>query len=189
MKEHDKFISTYKEIENLVRNICQDSSPMIYLEEKYESEAQKIRLCRIIRNYIQHNNDYESYIKITPSLQKFLEGLKKEVELSLSRASEIMTPLKKAPTINYNNKLYETVNYMNKKKVDCVFCIKNGDVVGLFDNSSIRKALSSPITKTTKINDYLINKKLKKVDINDTGLSKTDEPILVYEEGVLVGII
>ena len=71
MKEHLKFIETYKELEKECRD--NDFDIKNIEEELSDDDGNRLRMCRYFRNFIQHVKGYESFLTITPDMQKFLE--------------------------------------------------------------------------------------------------------------------
>lgn len=152
MKEHDQFITTYKNIEILIKQhyeIPDNISPIKYYEDVICKDNQinsKLRLCRNIRNYIQHEEDYNSFITISLEMQKFLDKLYSYLlnesdtveknKISLSKSLRVVSP---------SIKLIEAVSKMKaiagKKKSNTLVVMENNKPIGIFDSDCINNAI------------------------------------------------
>lgn len=77
--QHDNFISAFKRVEQLIRNYpgAPDGANFKWLEDRItEPKTQsKMRMCRMIRNYVQHEEDYSEFIGIADGMISFLNSL------------------------------------------------------------------------------------------------------------------
>lgn len=135
MNKYDIFISKFKEIENLIPklpNATSDSNFKWYEDNIIDIEKKnKLYLCRIIRNYIQHNKDYEKFIKISDDMIKFMENIFQEINNQLSNAETIMIKLNKIDKCSLKDKGLDVLNLMIKKKLEYIPLIENDFFVGI----------------------------------------------------------
>lgn len=73
-KDIENFLQIYKELEGLVLQNY-DKTIFEYESELDQTSSKKLQICRILRNYIQHNEDGFDFVAVSPSMQKFLSGL------------------------------------------------------------------------------------------------------------------
>lgn len=152
MKMHDKFIETYKELESAVRN--EFESVRAYEESLPDEDAKKLQICRIIRNYIQHNADYEKFISISSDMQSFLEshvyklrclnGILKDAMLSVAKYGCLF---------DETESVVNAAGILAKKKRDSGIVIdKKGEIIGVLTKSLISDLTGEKaITASTKI--------------------------------------
>lgn len=177
MNKHDIFINEYNKLENL---LCQlDEAPsdvnMRWLEDTLtdNKNRSKLYLCRITRNYIQHNTDYDTFVAVTDEMIEFLRDLYKIVYSKLLTVNERMIPLNKCIIKEINDNIYETVNIMNSKDYDFVPIIENGKVKGIFSKSTISNLFTDDkINKKSTFKD--INEKLLKINKEKICFIKTE---------------
>ena len=135
MNKYDIFISKFKEIENLIPklpNATSDSNFKWYEDNIIDMEKKnKLYLCRIIRNYIQHNKDYEKFIAISDDMLKFMENIFQEINSQLSNAETIMIKLSKIDKCSLKDKGLDVLNLMIKKKIEYIPLIENDFFVGM----------------------------------------------------------
>lgn len=77
MSKFDDFIAAYKDYEAACREV--GSMPLdMESDEGVQAVpglADKLKICRIIRNYIQHNTDYEGFLEVTKGQIKTLTDM------------------------------------------------------------------------------------------------------------------
>ena len=159
MKVHDNFIETYKELESLVRE--KYDSVRTYEETLQDEDSKKLQLCRIIRNYIQHNSDYESFISISPGMQSFLDDLVYSLHCKNGILKDHMQSIAKFGCLfNETDSVVDAASMLNKKHRKYGIVInKKGEIIGLLTNDVISTAfglkLLTASTKISKIVDLL----------------------------------
>lgn len=73
-RQIDNFLQTYKELEALVQQ-NHNKTIFEYENDLDSTDSKKLQICRILRNYIQHNEDGYDFVAISDDMQKFLESL------------------------------------------------------------------------------------------------------------------
>ena len=158
MKTHDRFIEIYKSIESAIREVY-DEIPEAnfkwYEDQQTDVEyANKLRLCRNIRNFIQQNKAYETFIEIAPEMQFFLEKVLLDLKLKKGIAWEISTSAGKCFIPKETDIIYNVAEGMSKRNLEaCVVTTEEGTYAGLITGRSLSIAVTSgKQLKKTKIN-------------------------------------
>lgn len=73
----EDFISAYKQLENTLR--LRDMKVIDYENTLPEEDKKKLQLCRITRNYIQHEYDYKDFCSMSNGMIEFLEEKNNEI--------------------------------------------------------------------------------------------------------------
>ena len=80
---YEEFLNLYKSIESAIpkmKDASSDANVRWYEETITDAEKRnKLYLCRITRNYIQHNVDFSTFINISPGILSFLRDIYIEV--------------------------------------------------------------------------------------------------------------
>lgn len=135
INKYEIFISKFKEIENLIKklpNATSDSNFKWYEDSILDMEKKnKLYICRIIRNYIQHNKDYENFIEISDEMIKFMENILKEINGKISKAEDIMIQLNKINKCCIKDNCLDILKLMIKKKIEYIPLIENDLFIGI----------------------------------------------------------
>lgn len=148
MKQHDVFIEKYKELEKLLTVSVRE-----YEDTLSEEDAQKMRICRLLRNYIQHNADYEKVISIAPGLQAYLDSVVDNLHKQNGILKEHMVSAAKYGFVSETDAVADAAAIMNKKKRKSNIVLnKNGEYLGILTKEIVSDCFGElNITKTTKI--------------------------------------
>ena len=153
------YISKYNNIETKLckLNNAPADANIKWFEDSLEDVKikNKLYLCRIIRNYIQHNTDYKEFITITDEMLKFLDSIDFMVSSKLNTAENIMVPLKKIKYGKIEDNIQDVVKIMSSKNFDFIPIIDNDyKLTGIFSVTSILTLISSEgLKKTSKFKD------------------------------------
>lgn len=161
----EKFLEAYKELEQILRE--DNVSVLDYENSLSEADKEKLKVCRIIRNYASHND--KKFVTCTKEQIKFLEELK---IVHLQDKDIVGNYFTKLPLTQ--NKMQDVVTAIQKKKyaridlgiVDATTCIK------YYGKRKITKCLD-----------------LQTVDVNDRIRDLCVGLYAVKRNGKLVGII
>lgn len=164
MKQHDAFIDKYKEMEKLLPITVRE-----YEDSLPEEEAQKMRLCRLMRNYIQHNADYEKMILIAPGMQAYIDSVVDGLHRQNGILKEHMTSAAKYGFMSESDTIVDCAVMMSKKKRrNNIVLDKNGEYLGVITKDIISDCFGNmgitKITKISKISDFLINAPICKMN-------------------------
>ena len=112
----DKFLENWKELENVMRT--KKGMEVREWEEKNEGkiEAERLKVCRIIRNYVAHNNTEGFIYKVDNTMirwiKNFTKDLKKRNKSTKTDKVKLVKPKKvEKPT----NKSVKSVSKTKKK--------------------------------------------------------------------------
>ena len=93
--QHDNFIAAFKRVEQLVRNYpgAPEGANFKWLEDKMTDQKiqSKMRMCRMIRNYVQHEEDYNEFIGIADGMISFLNNLYAQLSKTTGVYGSIMS--------------------------------------------------------------------------------------------------
>lgn len=116
-----KFIEKYKELEGILRN--SDSLSILQYEETLSaSDMERLRICRQIRNYVQHHDDGSIFLTATPAMTVFLESL---IQSENAKRGMVKDKLYRLSPLSYDDTLGSGLErYANSKRewmpvVDC----------------------------------------------------------------------
>lgn len=185
----EKLLSSYKDYESLVRDTGRD--PKEVEDQAPELEGQRLRMCRLFRNYLSHVND-PGFLEPTAKMTGFLARRVTELKM----AGDVAKKHLKKPAvavISDNMKLGEAVRQVLPLEREPVVCqTRSGYVIyGLFD--LVKAALDSP--KSTKVS-AVTPKRVKPVFVRpDTPVAELDPDRVTIctddgtEAGKLLGVV
>lgn len=185
----EKLLNAYKDYESLVRDSGRD--PKELEDQAPELEGQRLRMCRLFRNYLSHVND-PGFLEPTAKMTGFLARRVTELKM----AGDVTKKHLKKPAvavISDSMKLGEAVRQVLPLQREPVVCqTKGGYVVyGLFD--LVKAALDSP--KTAKVST-VVPKRVKPVFVRpDVPVAELDPDRVMIctddgtETGKLLGVV
>lgn len=150
MKIHDDFIRTFKELETEL-----GCSIRIHEEDAMEEDAKKLQVCRILRNYIQHEADYENFIAISPGMQKYLSDYLMNVRRKKGIVKDFLETLTKYGSLSDQNTLLDAALLLKRKNKHTLPVIQldktNTYHVYLISKDFVSDCFADGITKNTKL--------------------------------------
>lgn len=142
---YDEFLTLYKNIESLIPKMknAPINANVKWLEETIldQEKRNKLYLCRITRNYIQHNSDFQDFIQISSGMILFLKEIYIEVLSSQMKNRDIMLKGKQLFLKNVNDEILNTIKKMDSKKLKYVPILKDNKLIGIFSDKNIRQML------------------------------------------------
>lgn len=162
------YITKYNDIENLLNKLpdAPSDANMKWLEDQITDIKikNKLYLCRILRNYIQHNSDFKEFISITDTMIDFLDEIKSLVLNKLTLIKTVMIPKKKLIIKKLSDSILETIIIMNSKNIDCIPIIDDNEtVLTIFTkDDALQLFEKEKIKKSTKFKDLDQKKELNK---------------------------
>lgn len=183
-KMHTDFVNKYKELDALYKNQGLD------IKEVEESSSitfqSHLRFCRLMRNYISHNDDYGSFVAITPAMMKFLTDTIKELDKDTSKAKHLMSKKPIAVDTTLFSDIAKLIAHFNT----VVIVDKAGIYKGIFTKKGLCKMISEgKVGKTSKITDFIEKAKPVIVDPEEEGKNIDDELTIVEKTGRVIGVI
>jgi predicted transcriptional regulator len=150
MSKNDKYMDIYRRFEAAVKKSGFASIKAYeesFADNKFKQE--QIKICRLIRNYIEHEN--ANFVEASENMISFL--LKEAMELD-----ENETPVKKKMTsiksaIRDTDLLVVAADFMTKKKADLIPIFdKNDFAIGCLSSAEIVKYIAAgDFTKAKKV--------------------------------------
>lgn len=159
-----EYLDKYKKLEELLRQSQESPDSIFELETNYNNskEAEKLKLCRLVRNYLQHNTD--DFIEPSEEMIKFLDSEIFEIESKFLRVKDQYTRTK---AISEDLTFKEAILLLNTKNFLPVVS-KDNLVIGTFNDTVIRKSIkNNKLNNKIKTNKDLLSGVLPFVSIND----------------------
>ena len=193
-------LEKYKELEQILRNKEKqigDGSVLSYENTLNQDDLEKLKVCRIIRNYCQHHADYSKFMSID-GMTSFLDKQIKEIEKQESLVKDIMDKTK-APTLK--DTFEDIIKYLIKTEAN--FCPVLNDrpkknepvLVGVFTKENILDlVLKNKLnTKISKLVDKKAEKELKNYKVVESKLQtkklESNKSYIVIDDNVFKGVI
>ena len=170
---YEEFLDIFRQIESNLKDVPDLPSDeqrggkslfQFYEESDYVDDKEKIklRMCRIIRNYCVHEQDYENFISINNGMIDFMKYEALKIQSLYLKVSDVMVPFNKMVYVTTDNTLFQAVEIMHRKKIDEVPVLdKNNMLVGFFTKDNLYSAISNEIKLTLKFSKYTNLKKWK----------------------------
>lgn len=159
------FIRIYKELEEAAK---EEGLSLFDLEQSLDEKSKKkMQLCRLMRNYIQHENDV-TFVATTDAQEDFLKKLCIDLRRRGGVCKDQMISLTKRGVCTPDDTLYDIAGIMKKKNVQLIYVVNNNQVMGYVSKGMISDLFYSGITKTTKLKgNYCPLYPIKTLDEND----------------------
>lgn len=145
-----KFLEVYKELEKTLSLMGTD---VVNYENIFtdSSNSNKLRMCRMTRNYLQHNND-QNFVEPTDQMISFLERLNNSLLAKTTTNGKKMVKADKIK-IDINDRVEDILPVLAKNKVLLVY--DKNTFKGLYRvNTYLNFSLKNKITKTTKVGTF-----------------------------------
>lgn len=159
-----EYLEKYKKLEELLKQSQCFPDSIFELETSYNNskEGEKLKLCRLVRNYLQHNTDV--FIEPTEEMIKFLDSEIFEIESKFLRIKDQYT---RAKAISEDLTFKEAILLLNTKNFLPVVN-KDNLVIGTFNDTVIRKSIkNNKLNNKIKTNKDLLDGVLPFVSMND----------------------
>lgn len=105
----DTFLEQYKSLEQILRTTYGADMSVLNYESKMDtSDSDRLRICRIVRNFLQHNSDAKDFIRPTEAMLNHLLKTADHAMLEMETAKDRtyrLTPVKSTMTIRQACKL------------------------------------------------------------------------------------
>lgn len=166
MTETDRFLSEYKRFESALRetgtadsvldyeNACAGNTPDNTDKIKASSDdADKIKTCRIIRNYIQHHADGAKMFPASAEMTRYIKGLADRTESKLKHIKDIM---KRQKAVTFSTTIKDTVEALKKTKLGYVAVTDdNGDYTGVLSNAALIWIIAEKMSLAGKLGNHI----------------------------------
>ena len=142
---YDEFLTIYKNLESSIqkmKNAPIDANVRWLEETMSDSEKRnKLYICRITRNYIQHNSDFQLFINISDGMIEFLKEIFIEVSSQQINNTDIMISGKQFLIKDIHDNILDTIKEMETKKQYFVPILNESKLVGIFTDKIMRQML------------------------------------------------
>lgn len=106
----DRFLNQYKSLELYLRMAYGDGMTVLGYEDKLDTEqGDKLRICRVMRNFLQHNPSAYGFVIPTEAMIVFLEELVTDLAVKLEKSEPAvyrLPPVKLTGTMRDAGKLF-----------------------------------------------------------------------------------
>ena len=190
----EEFLSQYKSLESTLRLLDPNSSVLSYEETLEDADCKdKLRICRQVRNYIQHHEDGLSFLSPTPSMISFLSRLTNDLMASRERVGDKLYRLQ---AVAYQGTVREALERFAKSKRDWMPVVSSGKYSGVLTASRLAQAVYASTRKGDKLSAFVPEKDLGKAGVRVAEENKPladflpDQPdIVIVKNGKYLGIV
>lgn len=193
----NKFLVAYKELETEIRSANPNDSVYDYENRLEDADKQeKLKLCRITRNYIQHHSD--KFAEVSDTMVQFLE---KETNLLHSKSDLVKKHIYRAEPITEKTTIKDAILLGATSKIDYIPIVNKGVFLGVVPLKAILVAYKKESTLSKKIIGLISSTSIKKV-MTDWEYAKPTDKYLDYvtkqkvivtddgtEHGLYVGVL
>lgn len=144
-KQTDQFLTSFKALESAIR---QELAPMssvldyenVLAEKKKNTESEKLKLCRIVRNYLAHNDT--DFMVPSKDMIDFIDDLTVEILSSNGTAKDKMSTLAKYGSLSTSATLMDACTVLGKKKLSEIPVINDdGTLFGILTAPELCNAI------------------------------------------------
>lgn len=157
------FIKEYNKLETQLHKI--PNAPIDANMKWYEDSItdpklkNKLYYCRIVRNYIQHNDDYRNFIEISDGMINTVKEEYTKVFAKMIKAEDILTPIKKVQTKDSSDTAIDAISLISDKNLSFLPIVSNNTLSAIMTPLNALQSYSS-CTKKTKISQLIEAKKI-----------------------------
>ena len=156
MKQNiETFLEEYTKIETLLKKSDKCPDTVLEFENTLEpDDAEKLRLCRQIRNYCRHHEDYKKFIVVADNMTAFVKNIQYKIEKDFE---QVKSKTKRQPALSPNDTVQDAMVMLDKSKTGVVPVIdnKDGTVIGILTIRAILEILVNEVRKTSKIKNII----------------------------------
>lgn len=194
------YLEKYKSLEMALRiGLSSDMTVLKYEDTLTGDDADKMRMCRMVRNFLQHTPNASLFIEPTAAMISFIE---KQIAYVLARAEKAKDLLYKAPVIKETSSLRETSKVFVKANNKYHWLpVVDGEskVIGVLTEARVMKAISV----AADLDDVQIGKLIPKAELsrslsdipivtvldNMEPYAKAGQSVIVMRDGKYSGVI
>ncbi len=188
MNNNDKLLSLYREYETILRDRSTDSKE--YEEKMDEKTGARLRMCRLFRNYLSHQDDV-AFLSASDAQIKFLESKIKELKVADDTVKKHMKTVAAAMCTD-TDRCTDVTKKMSKLKVTEIIVVRKSgacELCSIFDiaNSALETKTSRMTTVKGKKPKQYVSPVQKFNTV--TGDSVFIVPDNGREDGKLLGVL
>lgn len=175
----NEFLNEYKALETALRDNPEQPDTVFDLENT-SNFSDKLKLCRMIRNYAQHNEDYQRFLR-WDSMTAFLEQIRREIEKKEETVRDIT---RRYTVLTLNNTVEELLLGLSKTKFPFVIITDvKGEYLGVVDASFLVSLLASGVKTKGKLKGVFGDLKDLKKNSRDVKVVSPEEPVMNFLPG------
>lgn len=196
-KQNDTFLTTYKALEKELTDMglrIKDYEDRLVNDGNTDA-ADKLRLCRMIRNYLSHHADGDELVTVNNNLSAFIKGLIIIINNTKLKAKDSYVPVSRSKRlIRKPESVRDIIDEFNKHPKENILYVISGDnkLLGQINSTDVLTVLYS-ISRLSDLKKTPADNLIKKTNVvtvdKDTVLSdiKADYCIVMKNKNEILG--
>ncbi len=196
-KQNDTFLTTYKALEKELTDMglsIKDYEDRLVNDGNTDA-ADKLRLCRMIRNYLSHHADGDELVTVNNNLSAFIKGLIIMINNTKLKAKDSYVPVSRSKRlIRKPESVRDIIDEFNKHPKENILYVISGDnkLLGQINSTDVLGVLYS-ISRLSDLKKTPADNLIKKANVvtvdKDTVLSdiKADYCIVMKNKDEILG--
>lgn len=196
-KQNDTFLTTYKALEKELTDMglsIKDYEDRLVNDGNTDA-ADKLRLCRMIRNYLSHHADGDELVTVNNNLSAFIKGLIIMINNTKLKAKDSYVPVSRSKRlIRKPESVRDIIDEFNKHPKENILYVISGDnkLLGQINSTDVLTVLYS-ISRLSDLKKTPADNLIKKANVvtvdKDTVLSdiKADYCIVMKNKDEILG--
>jgi|GEM_PF-2959335 len=196
-KQNDIFLTTYKALEKELADMglsIKDYEDRLVNDGNTDA-ADKLRLCRMIRNYLSHHADGDELVTVNNNLSAFIKGLIIMINNTKLKAKDSYVPVSRSKRlIRKPESVRDIIDEFNKHPKENILYVISGDnkLLGQINSTDVLGVLYS-ISRLSDLKKTPADNLIKKANVvtvdKDTVLSdiKADYCIVMKNKDEILG--
>lgn len=196
-KQNDTFLTTYKALEKELTDMglsIKDYEDRLVNDGNTDA-ADKLRLCRMIRNYLSHHADGDELVTVNNNLSAFIKGLIIMINNTKLKAKDSYVPVSRSKRlIRKPENVRDIIDEFNKHPKENILYVISGDnkLLGQINSTDVLGVLYS-ISRLSDLKKTPADNLIKKANVvtvdKDTVLSdiKADYCIVMKNKDEILG--
>lgn len=196
-KQNDIFLTTYKALEKELTDMglsIKDYEDRLVNDGNTDA-ADKLRLCRMIRNYLSHHADGDELVTVNNKLSAFIKGLIIMINNTKLKAKDSYVPVSRSKRlIRKPESVRDIIDEFNKHPKENILYVISGDnkLLGQINSTYVLAVLYS-ISRLSDLKKTPADNLIKKANVvtvdKDTVLSdiKADYCIVMKNKDEILG--
>lgn len=196
-KQNDTFLTTYKALEKELTDMglsIKDYEDRLVNNGNTDA-ADKLRLCRMIRNYLSHHADGDELVTVNNNLSTFIKGLIIMINNTKLKAKDSYVPVSRSKRlIRKPESVRDIIDEFNKHPKENILYVISGDnkLLGQINSTDVLGVLYS-ISRLSDLKKTPADNLIKKANVvtadKDTVLSdiKADYCIVMKNKDEILG--
>lgn len=196
MTENDKFLDAYRQLEDALSHSTKLSADTVLsyesaLQAQNDTESsEKLKVCRIMRNYMTHHADGKSFLSATPAMTKFIKHEANKISSLELNAGNLA---KKTAILTPSTTMKEAAAAFSKSKTAWLpYADKKGNIVGAVDSSLVITLCAQGTRSNATIGSYAKPSAVPVIDSNTIAYNLPQHANLIVinqKTGTFKGII